>query len=82
MLALAREQTEPAIKRLIEWMHSDDTRASPMAAMALLDRGWGKPTQPTEVSGKDGGPIQIEDARTPLADLIAAAAKKAAGDAK
>jgi hypothetical protein len=27
------------------------------AAVALLDRGFGKPSQSTELTGKDGGPI-------------------------
>jgi hypothetical protein len=29
------------------------------AAVALLDRGWGKPTQPVK-SDEDGGPIIVE----------------------
>jgi hypothetical protein len=31
------------------------------AANALLDRGYGRPAQAVEMSGKDGGPIQTEE---------------------
>lgn len=34
------------------------------AAVAILDRGYGKPVQATEVSGKDGKPIQTEEVGT------------------
>ena len=47
----ARAHTTEAIERLAYWMRSDDPRASPAAAQALLDRGWGKPQQPVEHSG-------------------------------
>src|SRR5215471_18470770 len=45
---LARTYTQAAIQRLAEWMASDDPRASVAASTALLDRGWGKATQPME----------------------------------
>ena len=32
------------------------------AANALLDRGYGRPAQAVEMSGKDGGPIQTGEA--------------------
>ena len=32
------------------------------AANALLDRGYGRPAQAVEMSGKGGGPIQTEEA--------------------
>jgi hypothetical protein len=54
---LARTHTKQAINRLVYWMKSDDPRASVAACQALLDRGWGKPTQPTEVGGPDGAPV-------------------------
>jgi hypothetical protein len=58
--ALAREHTESAIKTLAEIMRS---KASPeaarvSAAVALLDRGYGKPAQ--AITGADGGPVQFE----------------------
>jgi hypothetical protein len=35
------------------------------AARELLDRAYGRPMQATEVSGPDGGPVQILDALSP-----------------
>lgn len=52
--ALAREYTEEAVLKLAHWMRTDDARASVAACTALLDRGYGKPTQP--VSGDDDMP--------------------------
>jgi len=54
---LAREYGPAAIRRLAYWMESEDPRASTTAATALLDRGFGKPKQETEVTGKDGAPL-------------------------
>lgn len=54
---LARAHTVAAIQRLAEWMLSDNPKASVAAASILLDRGWGKATQP--ISGEDGKPIDI-----------------------
>jgi hypothetical protein len=70
--ALARQHTPEAIKRLTFWMASDNPKASPMACVALLNRAWGNPVQPNELTGKDGGPIlhAIEDNRAPIEDLI------------
>lgn len=45
---LARQHTAMAIKRLVHWAESDDPRASVAASTALIDRGWGKPSQPLE----------------------------------
>jgi len=46
--ALAREHTTEAVSKLAEWMRSDNPKASVSACLALLDRGYGKPTQTTE----------------------------------
>jgi hypothetical protein len=43
--ALARTIAPEAIDRLAYWMRQDDPRASVAAANALLDRGFGKPSQ-------------------------------------
>ena len=49
---LARTYTQEAIERLVFWMRQDDdSRASVASAQALLDRGHGKPSQHTELSG-------------------------------
>lgn len=51
---LARQYTEESVHRLAFWMRSDNPKASVAACQALLDRGYGKPTQP--VSGDDDMP--------------------------
>jgi hypothetical protein len=56
---MARAHTETAIKTLIG-ICNDPKATAPArvsAATAILDRAWGKPTQPTEISGPDGGAI-------------------------
>lgn len=54
---LARAHTEAAIRALVEALGDEKTKVP--AAVALLDRGWGKPAQ--AVTGEDGeGAIKIE----------------------
>lgn len=54
--SLARGHTEAAINTLAGIMNASDAphAARVSAATAILDRGWGKPTQP--VSGDEDGP--------------------------
>lgn len=52
---LARAHTEEAIRTLVKWMKSKNAKASVAACNALLDRAWGKATQP--LSGEDGKPL-------------------------
>lgn len=75
--SLARKHTTEALERLAHWMRSDEPRASVAACIALLDRGWGKPSQP--VTGADEQPIQFENvsARDELNRRIAALATRA-----
>ncbi len=56
---LARTYTDDAIRTLAEIMGNGDMKESARvsAAQALLDRGWGKPTQPIDGDG-EGGPIR------------------------
>jgi hypothetical protein len=60
--ALAAEHTRDAINALHAIATDDkkDERARVQAAVALLDRAWGKPAQAVEVSGPAGGPVQQE----------------------
>jgi hypothetical protein len=58
---LAKTYSTRAIERLAEWLESSDGNISLKAALALLERAWGKPVQPTELTGKDGGPIETAD---------------------
>jgi hypothetical protein len=59
--ALARSHTRAAVKVLVGIMRSEDATATVRmsAANAILDRGWGKATQPLE-SGDDGAPEPIQ----------------------
>lgn len=61
VMELARKQTPEAIERLVFWMRSEFPAASIAAVQTLLDRAWGKPMQAVEATGRNGGPIQIED---------------------
>jgi hypothetical protein len=54
---LARENSIEAIEKLLEWMRSDNPKASVSACNAILDRAYGKPAQP--ISGDEENPIQI-----------------------
>jgi len=53
--SLAREQTEAALNTIIAIMNAPTTsdRDKLTAAFALLDRGWGKPTQTLVNAGDD-----------------------------
>lgn len=59
VVELARSHTDIAIAALkrIAGDPNVPPAASVAASVALLDRGWGKPTQPTELTGKDGAPL-------------------------
>ena len=59
---LARSHTATALDVLVQVAtasESDSARVS--AANALLDRGYGKPKQATELTGKDGAPIEMSE---------------------
>ena len=57
--SLARSHTETALSTLAGIAQNGQSESARVAAsVALLDRGWGKPTQP--LSGdEDGPPIKI-----------------------
>lgn len=57
---LARAHTKEAIQTLVSVMKGKKSPAASKvaAAIALLDRGYGKPVQAVEASGPDGGPIE------------------------
>jgi len=57
--ALARTAGPEAIEKLLELMRGDDRRTALAAAQALLDRGFGKPSQSVEMSGPDGEPLVV-----------------------
>jgi hypothetical protein len=57
LVALARAETLPTFQRIV-WLrdHAEDQRVQLSAAQEILNRGWGKPTQP--VSGDPERPIR------------------------
>jgi hypothetical protein len=59
---LARSHTRSALTTLVVIAEKGESEAARVsAANALLDRGYGKPKQAMEHTGKDGAPIQTED---------------------
>jgi hypothetical protein len=57
--SLARVHTAAAINCLVGIMENGASEpAKVTAAQALLDRGWGKPSQPVDGDG-EGGPVQL-----------------------
>lgn len=60
---LAREHTDIALNALVQVASNGvSENAKVSAAIAILDRGYGKPVQSLEHSGPDGDPIELEDA--------------------
>lgn len=59
---LAREHTTQAIGTLVAIMNdkTEPGRARAAAAETILNRGWGKPMQPTEHSGPNGSAIPLK----------------------
>lgn len=56
-----KELTPAALDVVVAIMESGDNERNRFAAAQyILDRGWGKPKQALEHSGKDGGPLNIE----------------------
>lgn len=69
---LARSHTEVALNALVKIAGSGQSEAARVsAANHLLDRGYGKPKQAMEHTGKDGGAIEVTHARERLAHIIA-----------
>ena len=65
---LARQHTQEAVERLYFWSMSDDPRASVAASIALLDRGWGRPSQSVELNGE----VEIRDKRREIEAMVEA----------
>ena len=61
---LCRDLSPSAVERLADWMKSDNARASVAAATGIIERAFGKPRQPVEHTGKDGGPIETKSTHT------------------
>jgi hypothetical protein len=63
---LAKQHTQEALERLLHWMRSDDPRASVQAAIAILDRGHGKPPQQLDI---DATHRDIDVTANPLSEF-------------
>ena len=80
--ALAQDQGEASIQALIRVRDNPNSPAAAVvaAALAIMDRGYGKAIQRQEHTGADGGPIQtqqIADDRLPVVDFLAEFSVKA-----
>ena len=66
--SLARKHTGAALRTLSHIMSEPKAPAAARvaAAQALLDRGWGKATQP--IAGEDGKPIEISQVTRTIID--------------
>ena len=49
VIELARQHTVPAVEALVKALRSESDGTRVAAAQALLDRGWGKPSQHVEM---------------------------------
>lgn len=74
--ALAQKHCETAIIELATILtSSENDQARIAAAKELLDRGYGKATQHTEITGKDGAPIEQRTVVVDEKQVAAAVAK-------
>ena len=53
----AREHSPEALRVLVEALRDPNTALA--AAKEILDRGFGRPAQAVEITGEDGGPVQV-----------------------
>jgi hypothetical protein len=66
-------RSQEALEVLIRCLQSDDERIAMMAAQAILDRGYGKPTQLIDANiTEDGGPVRYYAELPRKADTVAA----------
>lgn len=71
--AIAKSYGEDAINALVEIMNNKAISAAARvsAATSLLDRGYGRPAQAVEMTGRDGGPIETANTDISARELIA-----------
>lgn len=60
LMELAQQYTDLALNALVQVATSGGDKARVTAAVALLDRGYGRPRQEFEHSGEDGAPLKLE----------------------
>ncbi len=77
VVALARQQTESAIRTLTEIMLQGEKDSDRLAAAkAILDRAWGTAPATIELSGPQGGPIEYKNAREEFEGFITRIAER------
>lgn len=70
---LARQHTDVALTALVQVATKGESETARVAAAnAILDRGYGRPTQSHEHSGPDGGPISVADLTNATEEQLAA----------
>lgn len=61
LVAACKDKTQSALDVLVKIMESGESERNKMrAAMAIIERGHGKPIQPTTLSAPDGTPVGFE----------------------
>ena len=70
-LMLLDAAVEDAAKVKVAGLKVRDDRVKQAVATEILDRAFGKPTQRTELTGKDGGAIEVDDARESIQRKLA-----------
>ena len=56
---LCKQHSPEAVAKLVEWMHSDNPKASTAACFGILAQAFGTPKQRVEHTGAAGGAILI-----------------------
>lgn len=77
----AQKHGSKALKKLVDLMSDKDPRVSLAATREILDRAYGRPVSPQEISGKDGAPLLPPTDERESAKAIAYVLSKAAKDA-
>jgi hypothetical protein len=64
LILACKAKTPEALAIIADLMAKGDNRIRLAAALAIIERGYGKPTQPTTHAGGTGGSVQVEAIRT------------------
>lgn len=59
LVTACREHTKDALQTILRIMQGSRPSLQLQAAEYIIDRGWGKATQLTELTGKEGGPVSL-----------------------
>ena len=69
LIAACREKSPKALDVIEDIMLNGEMERNRLAAaQTIIERAWGKPMQPTELTGKDGGPIEMRSKPVELTD--------------